>query len=202
MLSTNSYLVNATVDDTQVAQVKTGLQAQVVPNGATAPVFGTVTSVGMVGSQSSGVASYPVVITVTGNPPGLHDGASAQVTIIVKQLSDVLVVPSAAVHQENGASAVYEIKDGKQVSVPVTVGLVSGGQTQITGGIDAGAQVVLPTEATGTGTTTGTTTRGGGAGVLGGGGGFGGGGFGGGGGGGGGGGTRSGGGTGGAGGAG
>jgi macrolide-specific efflux system membrane fusion protein len=172
----SDYVVNATVDDTQVGQLKAGLQAQIVPNGATAPVYGTVSSVGLVATQTSGVASYPVVIAVTGTPTGLHDGASDQVTIILKQLSDVLEVPTAAVHQENGASVVYEMRDGKQVSVPVTVGLAAGGQTQITAGLDAGTQVVLPEAAAGTGTTGGTgTNRGTGGGLGGGGGGFGGG---------------------------
>lgn len=75
VLSTNSYVVNASVDDTQIGEVKTGLQDQVVPNGATAPVYGTVTSVDMVAAQSSGAASYPLVVTVTGSPPG-GDGRS------------------------------------------------------------------------------------------------------------------------------
>jgi multidrug efflux pump subunit AcrA (membrane-fusion protein) len=167
--------VDATVDDTQIGLLKPGLQAQIVPNGASAPVYGTVSTVGLTATQTSGVASYPVVIAVTGNPGGLHDGASDQVTIIVKQLSDVLVVPTAAVHLENGSSVVYEMKDGKQVSVPVTVGLASGGQTQITAGLDAGAQVVLPAAAVGTGAAGNRTGTGGGLG----GGGLGGGGFGG-----------------------
>jgi multidrug efflux pump subunit AcrA (membrane-fusion protein) len=177
VVSTDSYVVNATVDDTQIGLLKPGLQAQIVPNGASDPVYGTVSTVGLTATQTSGVASYPVVIAVTGNPGGLHDGASDQVTIIVKQLSDVLVVPTAAVHQENGSSVVYEMKDGEQVSVPVTVGLASGGQTQITAGLDAGAQVVLPAAATGAGATGNRTGAGTGAGL--GGGGVGGGGFGG-----------------------
>jgi multidrug efflux pump subunit AcrA (membrane-fusion protein) len=171
VITTDSYLVNASVDDTQIGQLKAGLQAVIVPNGSTTQVFGTVSSVGMVGTQTSGVASYPVVIAVTGNPGGLHAGASAQVAVIVKQLTDVLVVPSAAVHQENGRSVVYEIQDGNQVSVPVTVGLSGGGQTQIMDGITDGTQIVLPEAPAGGNTTQGGRGAGGGFGGLGGGGG-------------------------------
>jgi RND superfamily putative drug exporter len=151
VISTGSYVVNAGVDDTQVGQLKSGEQAVIVPNGATSQIFGTVASVGMVGSQSSGVATYPVTIDVTGSPTGLAIGASAQVSIIVKQLTDVLVVPRGAVHQDNGRPVVYEIAGGNQVAHPVTVGLSAGGQTQIIDGLAAGTRIVLPAAPTGTG---------------------------------------------------
>jgi macrolide-specific efflux system membrane fusion protein len=151
VISTGSYVVNAGVDDTQVGQLKSGEQAVIVPTGVTSQIFGTVASVGMVGSQSSGVATYPVTIDVTGSPTGLAIGASAQVSIIVKQLTDVLVVPRGAVHQDNGRPVVYEIAGGNQVAHPVTVGLSAGGQTQIIDGLAAGTRIVLPAAPTGTG---------------------------------------------------
>ncbi|MGH3797283.1 MAG: efflux RND transporter periplasmic adaptor subunit [Pseudonocardiaceae bacterium] len=181
VISTGTYIVNASVDDTEIGQLKTGDQAVVVPNGSTSQIFGTVSSVGMIGSQSSGVASYPVTIGITGNPAGLHIGAGAQVSIIVKQLTDVVVVPRTAVHDEGGRAVVYEMAGGKQVSHPVTVGLSSGGRTQITDGLVAGTQIVLPPAPTGTGAAGGSSGGGRGGGGRGGGGGFGGGGFGGGG---------------------
>lgn len=174
VISTGTYIVNADVDDTQISQLRTGDQAVIVPNGSTSQIFGTVASVGMVGSQSSGIATYPVVINVTGDPGNLPIGATAQISIIVKQLTDVVVVPRAAVHSDGGKSVVYEMSGTQQVPHPVTVGLSSGGQTQITEGLAAGTRIVLPAAPTGTGA--GGTGRGGGGfgggGGLGGGGGF------------------------------
>ena len=116
-------------------------------------------TVGLVATQTSGVAAYPVAITVTGNPPGLHDRAGAQVSIVVQEHDGVLLVPSAAVHQQDGGSVVYEMQAGEQVSVPVTVGIVSGGRTEITSGVTAGDTVVLPAGSP-PGTTTGTGSSG------------------------------------------
>lgn len=144
VISTGNYIVNASVDDTQVGQLRSGDQAVIVPNGSTSQVFGTVASVGMVGSQNSGVTSYPITIDVTGNPGNLPIGATAQISISVKQLTDVVVVPRAAVHSEGGQFVVYEMSGTKQVSRPVTVGLSAGGQTQITSGLAAGTRIVLP----------------------------------------------------------
>jgi multidrug efflux pump subunit AcrA (membrane-fusion protein) len=184
VISSGSFVVNASVDDTEVGQIKNGEQATIIANGSTEPVYGTVTSVAMLASSSSTVPSYPVTISVTGTPSGLYPGASATVAITVKQVTDAVVVPTAAIHYENGNAVVYQMSDGKQVSKQVTVGMTSGGQTQIASGLSDGDQVVVPSRPAGTGGATrggtgatGTNGRGGGFG----GGGFGGGGFGGGG---------------------
>jgi multidrug efflux pump subunit AcrA (membrane-fusion protein) len=174
VISDSSYVVNGTVDDTEVGLVQSGDQAVIIPDGATTPVYGTVSSVGLIATTTSGVATYPVTIAVTGNPGGLFAGASATVALIVKQLSNVTTVPTAALHFTSSGTVVYEMVNGRQVAYPVTVGMTSGGQTQILTGLSVGTEVVVPATRTGGTGTTGGTTRGTG-------GGFGGGGFGGGG---------------------
>jgi macrolide-specific efflux system membrane fusion protein len=178
VISTGSYVVDGTVDDTQVGLVQSGDQAVIVPDGATTSVYGTVSSVGLIASTTSGVATYPVTIAVTGNPGGLYPGAGATVTLIVKQLSGVTTVPTTAVHYtSSGAAEVYEMADGRQVSHAVTIGMTSGGLTQIVSGLSVGTEVVAPTgRAGGAGRTTGGTTGRTGRGFGGGSGGFGGGG--------------------------
>ena len=89
----------------------------------------------------------------------------------------MLTVPTAAIHDEGGQTVVYQMKDGAQVSTPVTVGTVYGATTQITKGLNAGDEVVVAartgtggTGRTGTGRTGGTGGTGtGGAGGFGGG---------------------------------
>jgi macrolide-specific efflux system membrane fusion protein len=175
VISTNSYVVNATVDDTEVGSVQAGDQAQIVPDGATTPVYGLVSSVGLIASTTSGVATYPVTITVTGNPGGLYPGASATVTLIVKQLNNATTVPTAALHYTSSGADVYEMVNGREVAVPVTVGMTSDGETQIVSGLSVGTKVVVQgLRATGAGGTTGGTGRGTRGGFGGGGGGFGG----------------------------
>jgi multidrug efflux pump subunit AcrA (membrane-fusion protein) len=67
------------------------------------------------------------------------------VSIIVKQLSNVLTVPTAALHSSGGKTYVYQEKDGQQVSTEVTVGTTYGNSTQITKGLASGDQVVVTT---------------------------------------------------------
>ena len=63
-------------------------------------------------------------------------------SIIVKQVENVLTVPTSALHTENGKTVVHQMTNGAQVSTPVTVGTVYGPQTQILSGLKAGDKVV------------------------------------------------------------
>ncbi len=144
VISTDAWLVDTSVTNADLASLKKGMQAQITPTGATQAIFGTVDSVGIVAtSSSSGVAQFPVTIAVTGKPTGLYAGTSAAVAIIVKQLPDVLVVPTLAVRTESGTTVVSVVKNGVTVTMPVTVGQVFGPQTQITKGLAAGDEVTV-----------------------------------------------------------
>ena len=145
VISTNSWLVNATVDATSVGLIKKGNQAQLTVTGASDTVYGTISSIGLVSSSTSGTASYPVVIDVTGSPSGLHDGANVTATLIYKQVSNVLVVPTIALHRNaSGGQYVEQVKNGKTVQTTVRVGIASGGQTQIVSGLSAGDKIIVP----------------------------------------------------------
>ena len=68
VVATNSYIVNTTVDDTEIGQIADGDQADIVPTGSTTTDYGTVASVSLIATQSSNVTTFPVVIDVTGDP--------------------------------------------------------------------------------------------------------------------------------------
>jgi macrolide-specific efflux system membrane fusion protein len=142
VIGTNSYLVNTTVDDTEVGQVAQGDQATITPTGATTPVYGTVASIGEIATESSDVATFPVVIDVTGSPTGLYAGSTANVSIITKELSNVLAVPTAAITYTGGQAAVTQVINGKHVSRSVTLGQASAGETQIVKGLSVGDKVL------------------------------------------------------------
>ena len=57
VIATTSYVVNTTVDDTQVGQIAEGDQAVITPTGAIArrPVYGTVASIGEIATRNPGM---------------------------------------------------------------------------------------------------------------------------------------------------
>ncbi|HEX3825549.1 MAG TPA: HlyD family efflux transporter periplasmic adaptor subunit [Mycobacteriales bacterium] len=181
--SAKSFVVNATVDDTEISQVHKGQSVAITPAGATAPVTGTVTSVSSVPTSSSGVVSFAVVVGVSGHPSGVYSGASATLSITTKKAIRVLEIPTLAISY-NGSKATVQVNDGSgAVTRAITVGTMYGLETQVLSGIKPGEKVVVTipsfgrafTNRTGTGGTGGGFGGfGGGEGGLGGGGGFGG----------------------------
>ncbi|HEY2213852.1 MAG TPA: biotin/lipoyl-binding protein [Acidimicrobiales bacterium] len=159
VIGTDAYIVTTTVDDTEIGQIAEGDQATITPTGATTPDFGTVASIGLIATESDNVATFPVTIDVTGDPSGLYAGSTADVAIIVKQLNNVVEVPTAAITYNGAQATVTEVVGGKHVSKPVQVGQAEAGETQITSGIASGDKV-LERVVTFTGTRAG--TRGGG----------------------------------------
>ena len=110
-------------------------------------VFGTVSSIGLL-STSSGVASYPVVVDVTGDVSKLHDGISVTAAIVYERRANVLAVPSAAVSTANGKSTVQKVDaEGAVQTVEVQVGETSGQVTEITSGLSEGDLVRVTTYA-------------------------------------------------------
>ncbi len=170
VISDGSWIVDASVGSSDLPSIKPGLQVQITPSGATQPIFGTVTSAGIVASSSSsGSAQFPVVIAVTGTQTGLYAGTSATASIIVKQLSNVITVPTQAIRTANGKTEVTVVKNGADVATPVTLGQVFGARTEITKGLSSGDQVLVTLFVpSGTSGTTGSTTRGFGGGRFGG----------------------------------
>jgi multidrug efflux pump subunit AcrA (membrane-fusion protein) len=218
MISTGTYVVNVSVDDTQIGRIAVGQATTVTPSsspaaggrgggaarffggggaggGQTTPTTtadnsqaqaaqgalggqsqtpsatGTVTSVGAIATTSSGVSSFPVVVTLSGTPQGFFAGSTVNVAITYNQLTNVLQVPTLAITRSNGQSSVTISANGKKSQRPVTTGITSGGFTQITDGLTRGELVVvtIPTAATNANRA---QTNGGGGGFGGGGGGF------------------------------
>jgi len=155
IVGTDAWEVDVTVSDADVALIAVGDQAEVTLDGATDPVFGTISEIGLLSTSDSGVAAYPVTVAVTGDQEGLHDGVSADVELVYERRTDVLTVPSLAVTTAtDGTATVKQLDaDGKTVEVTVTTGETSGNLTEITDGLAEGDEVVLATFTPGQGGT-------------------------------------------------
>lgn len=155
VVGTAAWKVDVAVDSAQIGLLSVGDQAQLLTDGSTDPLFGTISSVGLISTSTGSTASYPVEVAVTGTPAGLHDGASVTVSLIYQQDANVLTVPSTAVHVENGQSVVYQANGDQQVSTPVQTGDSDGVSTEITSGLNEGDEVLVTITAGGAGTGTG-----------------------------------------------
>ncbi|MCW2752428.1 MAG: secretion protein HlyD [Aeromicrobium sp.] len=163
VVTPKKFVVNVDVAATDIKQVKKGLQVTITPNGATTPIFGTVKDVGLVAETSStGAATFLVTVSVTGSQSGLYAGTTADVSIVVKQVTNVLSVPTLALTTSGGKTYVQKVTGSGTTKTAVTVGQTYGASTEIKAGLKAGDKVQLTTPTqTGTGTRTGGTGGGG-----------------------------------------
>ena len=156
VIGPQSFEVSTTVAVGDVSEVKVGAPATVALDGEQGDLTGTVSQVGPapVGSSST---DYPVVVSLPSDAQGLFDGASANVGIVVGGASDVVTVPTSALHLLGRTAYVDELRAGKLQDVPVTLGAMGGDRTQVSSGVKAGDVVVLAnlSEPVPTNTTTG-----------------------------------------------
>ncbi len=146
VIGPQSFEVSASVGVTDISQVKVGQSALVTPDGQVSEIAGTVTQVGpppVATSASTAAVDYPVVVSLPAGTPGLFDGASASVAIVVQRSSGVVTVPTSAVHQIGQFTFVSELAGGKMRDVRVVLGAMGDTLTAVTSGIKSGTPVVL-----------------------------------------------------------
>lgn len=146
VIGKGTFTVSTSVSASDVGTIKKGMQATITASGVTEDVFGTVSSVGVVAttsSGSSGSSTFPVTVKVTGTHTDLLPGSSVTVAITTKQLTNVLSVSTEAITTDNGSTYVQRLVNGKEVQTKVTLGAVIGQSTVITGGLSSGDQVVI-----------------------------------------------------------
>jgi multidrug efflux pump subunit AcrA (membrane-fusion protein) len=113
-------------------------------------VVGKVCSLGVVGTQISGVTSFPVTVCLDGTNAALRVGMSATAAVVTDRADDAMLVPSLSVKTVGGQQVVAVLgADGKtQTNVPVTVGLTNGTETQILSGLSGTETVVESVQST------------------------------------------------------
>lgn len=104
---------------------------------------GKLISIDTNGVVSSGVTTYPAVISFDSDNSHIYPNMGVSANIITKIKNDVIMVPTQAVQtSQNGQSTVRVLKNNSPVSVPVEIGDSNDIQTEITSGINEGDTVV------------------------------------------------------------
>lgn len=110
------------------------------------------------GSVSSGVTTYPAVISFDDAEADIYPNMAVTAKIITNVKNNVIVVPSGAVQTTNGLQTVRVLINGQETTEDVTVGNSSDTQTEITSGINEGDTVVTGVVNSAPQTTSGTTS--------------------------------------------
>lgn len=149
-------LATFNLSEIDVSKVKIGQKVTIKLDSLTDKTFtGKVATVDKVGSITSGVTNYPLVIKFDTEAPEVLANMSATANIILDSKDDVLLVPSGSVRAQNGENTVRVLKNKEEQTVIVETGLTSDTQTEIISGLAEGDEVI-----TSSSTSTGTTRQG------------------------------------------
>ena len=103
----DNKIATISLNEVDASKVTTGQPATITFDAISNLVAtGTVSQVDLVGTVTQGVVSYGVKIAINTTDPGIKPGMSVNTTIITKQLSDVIVVPTSAIKTKNGTNYV------------------------------------------------------------------------------------------------
>lgn len=105
---------------------------------------GRVVQVGLAGKIDQGVTLYPVLISVQDATPQLRLNMAANVSILVDERHNILLVPNRAVQRREGKIFVQTKSGAEQKEVEVTLGIQGDGQSEVLSGLNENDTVVLP----------------------------------------------------------
>ncbi len=114
-------------------------------------------TVDRIGTVASNVTSYTVNIKLDSGSNLILPNMAVTADIIVDTATDVLFVPSTALATQNGSTLAKTLVNGKEVDVPVEVGISSDTDTVITSGLTEGQSVITGTNTASSTGTSGTT---------------------------------------------
>jgi multidrug efflux pump subunit AcrA (membrane-fusion protein) len=139
----SSATISVSVSEVDAPQIKVGQKATITLSAFSDRTFtGKVAGINTTGSITSGVVTYPAIITLDSADDNIFPNMSATANIITKIITDAIIIPSSTIQTTSGQSTVRILKNGKITSVDITTGDSSSSETVITSGLTEG-QIII-----------------------------------------------------------
>ncbi len=144
VVDTSNLQVKLNIAEVDMAKIRVGQTAQMTLDALDGKTYtAQVLSIGPVGTVTSGVVNYPVVVGITNAGESIKSGMTANLAVEVDRRDNILMVPTRAVRTQSNNKYVLVVEDGKSVAKPVTIGLSGDTMVEITQGLVEGEQVVV-----------------------------------------------------------
>ncbi len=142
----SSMKASVSINEVDASKVKTGQKASMTFDAIDGlEITGKVEQISTIGTETSGVVTYPATISFDSLDERLKPQMSLTATITTDVKQDVLMVPNAAVKSSNSVSYVQVMKNGSPQKQTVEIGASNDSYTEITNGLSAGDVVVTQT---------------------------------------------------------
>ena len=146
--------VQLTIDESDIHNIQTGQEVTVTADAVSGRFKGEVTKVGIDGTSSNGVTTYPVEVSIT-EYGDLLPGMNVDCTIEIEAAENVIAVPASAVQRGNKVYVKGRKTDDKDTapegfySVEVETGVTDSSFIEIKKGINEGDEILTSIKASG-----------------------------------------------------
>jgi HlyD family secretion protein len=142
-------LVRAFVDEPDIGRLQAGQEVEVTWDAVPGRIWtGTVSTVPATVKARLSRHVGETTCTIDNHDLRLLPDVNVGVTIVVAEHDNVLTLQRDAVHSDDGRPYVFQIVDNHLKRQPVAISLQNLTRVEITGGLDAGASVAVPSEDT------------------------------------------------------
>ncbi len=141
----SSLLVDVEISEVDINSIEPGQAVSLTFDAVLGGEYhGKVVEVSRAGTTVQGVVNFVVTVEITDPDEQVKPGMTAAVTITVKELNDVTLIPNRAVRLVDGKRVVYVLRDGQPVQVEVRLGSSSDTMSVLAGGdIKEGDLIIL-----------------------------------------------------------
>lgn len=138
--------VVAKVDETDIARVVVGVAAEIILDAyAKQPIAGRVSAIAFEAKTVNNVTTYDVETSPKTQPTFMRSGMTANVTFVISQKENALMLPVSAVqYKKETAFVIIRDASGKPSENLVELGESTGTEIEIVSGIDEKSTVLIP----------------------------------------------------------
>ncbi|AEE96860.1 efflux RND transporter periplasmic adaptor subunit [Mahella australiensis] len=142
VIDVSKLLMDIQVAEADISKIQKGQSVNIKVDAVPDQTYnGTVTMISPTPDPRS--QNYPVSIQIDNKGNYLKAGMFARAELAVDKKTDVIVVPSTAVLDENGIKVVYVADGGKAQKQQVEIGMDDGKMVEIKKGLDVGQNIVV-----------------------------------------------------------
>ncbi|MDD3520847.1 MAG: efflux RND transporter periplasmic adaptor subunit [Actinomycetota bacterium] len=144
----NELEIKTNIEESDISKIKPGQKAEITLDAYPGEILsGEVKEVSKISNNLAGVITFPVTIKVAEEKRELlMYGISANITIFISENTDILVVPSISIFEENGKNYVYLYdpsgNEGFTIK-EVETGISDFENTEIISGLNEGEEIFL-----------------------------------------------------------
>ena len=133
------FELQVTLDADLAASIRPGSEAKAMVDGQATPIPAVVRSISPAGDPTTHRFEVRADLRAAA---GLRSGLFARLVLPVATTEPRLIIPAGAVMERGGLSGVFVLADGKARLRWIAAGAVSGGQTEVRAGLEAGERVI------------------------------------------------------------